>query len=364
MSERVKTNPHLRIRPHAYLDEPGFVAADPVTDHSSRIGDLRTVLVLAEATAFRPRDELQEFVGRVFGVGDPRGVVESLLDQELLVGEDSPHVEVERDRRRWTRDGWSPAFEFALATRDSLSAKGSLTEDSSEAVGRLQDDSLPLYEEYPEAETVELPDPGAGPFGTSIETVLSDGRVEKEPEPLTRQRLSSLLYLAFGQTGEVWFDDLGPFEGVGPFVKKTSPSGGSWHPTEVYLFTNGVGGVPDDLYHYSVKSHHLERLSTIDGRGPLTTDDVRSTLPDASEEPSLTTFYTSRVERNMIKYKDSHIFRVLQQDIGHLSETLRLLCRCEGRRVAIDTNCDVEAVETLLGVDHLEEPIFGRARVW
>lgn len=363
MSERVKTNPHLRIRPHTYLDESAFVATDLVTNYSSRIRDVRTVLILETATEFCHRDELREYVRRVFDVDDSREVVESLLEHNLLVREDSPHTEAERDCRRWTYEGWGPAFEFALATRDSLSDKGSVS-DTSPGVEKMQNSSIPLYKEYPGAETVELPDPNARPFDTSIAVTLSDGRVEKEPTPLTRPLLSSLLYLAFGQIGEVWFDDIGPYDDVGPFVKKTSPSGGSWHPTEVYLFTNGVDRIPDDLYHYSVKSHHLERLSTVDGGGRITMDDVQSSLPDVSEDPTVTIFYTSRVERNMVKYKDSHIFRVLQQDVGHLSETLRLLCRSEGRRITVDSNCDFEAVEKLLGVDHLEEPIFGYAQIW
>ncbi|MDF5808502.1 hypothetical protein P4123_14470 [Pseudomonas aeruginosa] len=46
------------------------------------------------------------------------------------------------------------------------------------------------------------------------------------------------------------------------FVRKTSPSGGSLHPVEVYPIVLNVDGIERGIYHYSVRRHGLERLWT------------------------------------------------------------------------------------------------------
>jgi hypothetical protein len=67
--------------------------------------------------------------------------------------------------------------------------------------------------------------------------------------PLPLNDLSHILYWVFGCQGICKV-----LEGFN-CLKKTSPSGGSLHPTEIYLLILNVTGIKCGLYHYNVQNH-------------------------------------------------------------------------------------------------------------
>lgn len=364
MSDRIKTNPFVRVRPHLYAEPPRFVAKDLVTHDSTKLKDHRLLELMDVASEFVERQQVVRVAGEIFEYGPDRAgaVVSSLEDRNVLIGEGSEHHELERDASSWLDDGWDEALAYHVGMRDVLSDLGSISDDEEKA-NRMREMDLPIYREYPAAETVSLPDPDEYEFDASIGDALyagSDGDdARRDREPMDREFLSTLLQMAFGQMDEVYFED------VGPFVKKTSPSGGAWHPTEVYLLASERSRLPSDLYHYSVKRHCLERLSTTEDVGPSAVANLQSLFEreQSGRGPEFVLLFTSVVDRNMIKYRDPRTFRVVQQDVGHLVETLRLLCRSESRRVDVRSDRDVAEIERHLGVDTLEEPVFGYAEL-
>ncbi len=80
-------------------------------------------------------------------------------------------------------------------------------------------------------------------------------RIFEAQSPMSIEELSIVLYYVWGCHG-YWpvYEDI-----VG--LKKTSPSGGDLHPTEVYPLITNVSGLDPGMYHYNVEKHRLQRLS-------------------------------------------------------------------------------------------------------
>lgn len=104
----------------------------------------------------------------------------------------------------------------------------------------------------------------------------------------------------------------------GPFLHKTSPSGGARHPTECRLIVSSPwAGLRPGVWDYLVEDHQLVR-----------TEDVPAPLLSSGELPYF--LITSRVERPMWRYRDPRSFRPVLIDAGHVVETLGLLLRAVG----------------------------------
>ena len=136
---------------------------------------------------------------------------------------------------------------------------------------------------------------------------------------------------------------------------KTCPSGGSRHPTEVYVVAGDVEAIEQGLYHYSVRRHgltrirpgcHLARLREILF--------VKKDLPGFV--PRAIFIYTSVVERSMFRYRESRSYRVVHHDVGHLIQNVSSIASSLGWRWYNGYSFHDDAVEEFLGVDGLTEP--------
>ena len=168
-------------------------------------------------------------------------------------------------------------------------------------------------------------------------------------DPLSLEEIGGFCYYAFGQTARKKL----PLTGW--HVRKTVPSGGSRHPTEVYAISLGPEGtLAPGLYHYDVEHHALDRL--VEGdlseacRAHLFIDER---LP--SFEPALVFVFTTIFERSMFRYRESRSYRVLSHDLGHLMENASLLAAALDRPCLRAYNLHDSEVERLLGLDLLEE---------
>jgi putative peptide maturation dehydrogenase len=109
-------------------------------------------------------------------------------------------------------------------------------------------------------------------------------------------------------------------------VRKTSPSGGSQHPVEVYPLVRSVDGVEPGLYHYAVEGHELEQLE------PLSAENAADLAVEftAGQEhfgaAQVLFILTARFARNFWKYQaHAKAYRVLLFDAAHLSQSLYLV---------------------------------------
>jgi putative peptide maturation dehydrogenase len=110
-------------------------------------------------------------------------------------------------------------------------------------------------------------------------------------------------------------------------LRKTSPSGGALHPTEVYPLIRNVEGIPPGVYHYSVEKHALEPMETLTAVevAALATTFAAGQLFPA--DAHATFVLTTRFYRSFWKYRrHKRAYAVLLMDVGHLSQTFYLVC--------------------------------------
>ena len=147
-------------------------------------------------------------------------------------------------------------------------------------------------------------------------------------------------------------------------VKKTSPSGGGLHPTEIYLLVQQVEGVAPGLYHYHAGEHALERLTT-----PIAPDGA------AEESAALHTLarrlvagqhwfadahvlvmLVPRFRRSYWKYRNhAKAYRALALDVGHLSQTLYVAATELGLGAFVTSAINEVEIERVFGLDALDE---------
>lgn len=266
-----------------------------------------------------------------------------LLDTEAADPEDDPtHI---ASRASWFSLGWSLPFYYHW--HSNMLPKF----DYSASAGVRDRERMREYyahEKPPDSyKTVEAERIALTPYRLASEQ-LRPVDAERDRQRLTFAEFSWFVYLAYGQTG--WRT----FPVSGRHVTKTSPSGGSRHPTEVYAIVLDVEGVPPGLYHYNVQAHGLEVLEY----GDLT-DFVFGSLLLPAIRPEFTCrsifVYATIFERSMFRYRESRSYRVVHHDIGHMMCTSRLLARELSRAVFHSYSLREHAVESKLGIDGLRE---------
>lgn len=136
---------------------------------------------------------------------------------------------------------------------------------------------------------------------------------------LSLRTLGAILRYVFGPIGTYE----APF---GPWLHKTSPSGGMRHPTEgVVLLSRGYEGIRPGAYAYDVERHGLAAVD----------EEYPNTVPFKSSGAAVGFLIRSRVERAMWRYRDPRAFRPVLMDAGHVIETLRLLLGLQGLGTAL-----------------------------
>ncbi len=165
-------------------------------------------------------------------------------------------------------------------------------------------------------------------------------------QPLDRDQLATLLYAVFGCQGTT---ELAPCFTV---LRKTSPSGGSIHPTEAYPLIRNVAGIEPGLYHYSSEHHALNLLE------PMAPDDVGRLAIDCGHgqiylgDAHLVVLLTSRWTRHLWKYRNiSRAYTTMLMDAGFLSQTWYLVATQLGLGTCFTGAIDAPTIEHRLKLD-------------
>jgi SagB-type dehydrogenase family enzyme len=114
-----------------------------------------------------------------------------------------------------------------------------------------------------------------------------------------------------------------------------------------------VDGVPPGAYHYDVEHHALEALTAGDHREAVRTGLLRRAQPAFTPRAAVIT--GTRFERTMWRYREAFSYRSVHHDLGHLSESLRLLARALRRNFVRGLDVEEAVIEPLLGLDGIEE---------
>jgi putative peptide maturation dehydrogenase len=167
---------------------------------------------------------------------------------------------------------------------------------------------------------------------------------------LTAAELSTLLRYVWGCHGTARVgDDL-------VVLKKTSPSGGSLHPIEVYPLVRAVEGIEPGLYHYSVESHGLEPVERMQaGEAEALGNAFLGGQWYFASAPVLFVM-AARFGRSFWKYRDhDKAYAAILLDAGHLSQTFYLVCTELGLGAFIAGAINDATIDDRLGLRTFEE---------
>jgi SagB-type dehydrogenase family enzyme len=280
--------------------------------------------------------------------------ISAFLDAEILVPADEDDDLLRRAKSRWAAYGWEPAFYLNWATRDYPFVDYS--EPDALATDRAMMDAYDLegprpanVKSYP-GTPISLPLPDSVQVA-SLSTALALGGFNVPT--LRRPGIAELTHVLFCVAGKIGSKQ---WPGQGELLRRTAPSGGARHPTELYVVALDVEGLGPGVYHYNVEAHGLDPIRDGDGIAA----DVAAAVRDIGErsliECHAVLVFTSLVERSMWRYRDSRSYRVILIDVGHMVMNFRCACETLGLGYFCGQGFDDGRLAALLSVDIDDEP--------
>jgi putative peptide maturation dehydrogenase len=175
-------------------------------------------------------------------------------------------------------------------------------------------------------------------------------RLFDRDEALSESALSSVLHAVYGCHA---YASMAP--GI-VALKRTSPSGGGLHPTEVYPLVIRTDGVEPGLYHYRGSDHVLELLR------PLTTEASEQLAAEFTAgqayfaSAAVLFVMTARFYRSFWKYRrHQKAYSAVLMDAAHLSQTLYLVCTELGLGAFVTAAVNGANIEEALRLDGVSE---------
>ncbi|EPX61706.1 hypothetical protein D187_010325 [Cystobacter fuscus DSM 2262] len=280
--------------------------------------------------------------------------IDELLGAGMLVMDADDQADGFRAQEEWSRYGWDEPFRFHWTInhierfnyrQDGRAADIQMMESFVKA-----ETPPPQYKEFTNKPFIALESNVDLEHG-SVEDAFIGRQGAPRDLPMTLREFSWLTKLAYGQTA------VRRLFVTGEHVAKTSPSGGSRHPTEVYPLVIDVEGLEPGLYHYSVKRHGLELLVAGNHTRFLREHIIcREDRPNF--RPRVAFVYTSIFARSMFRYRESFSYRVMHHDIGHLMTTFSLLLSSLSRPAYSAYSFHDEEVRSFLELDgYFEAPM-------
>jgi putative peptide maturation dehydrogenase len=168
--------------------------------------------------------------------------------------------------------------------------------------------------------------------------------------PLTQAELSTILHQVFGCHGHV------PVLDEIVAVKRTSPSGGGLHPVEAYPLVLRVEGVEPGVYHYRADEHALHLLEPLEPEEVERLADEFTCGQSYFASAGALFVLTARFHRNFWKYrKHQKAYSAVLMDVGHLSQTLYLVCAELGLGAFVTAAVNGVNIEERLGLEPFVE---------
>ncbi|MFE9561668.1 hypothetical protein ACFYM0_11210 [Streptomyces sp. NPDC006487] len=282
-----------------------------------------------------------------------KGSAEKIIDWLIFEGylvdcSDSEAAETADWLDQWNANGWRAAARYHARTFgypfEFYASDGSSAEDFRRMVAynqRQPDTDRARGRIVDAAVSHPLPDPAAelneARFGTVV-AGASPGR------KLNRDAVLDLLSLL---ARPIRADDM-PYARAAPLLRKTSPSGGSRHPTELTLLTSGLPDVLDGVYQVASVDGVLD---SVDSVWTPPADWLGLLGLAATTGPWALVLYSSFFARNRYRYREPRTFRTVHMDVGHLMTTCEFLGRANGWRVRQVQHLNGPEVAAHLGVD-------------
>jgi SagB-type dehydrogenase family enzyme len=146
------------------------------------------------------------------------------------------------------------------------------------------------------------------------------------------ERLKTLLVIALGKRSEVsctWTPV--------PLMRRTTPSGGSRHPTEGYFLSFDIPNLPSGWYHVQADPCELVLINSINQAD-------KQILYSEQVSSAGMIILTSNFKRTMYRYREPRAFRVPHMDVGHMLTTIEVLAK----ELNIPIRCHLNFNETYI----------------
>lgn len=200
-----------------------------------------------------------------------------------------------------------------------------------------------VFKTYQGITPVQLPGEIQFPDTTLCSLIKTDHTRNRTPLSLDIEDISRVLMLTCKLTARARHAN-------GEFYYRSAASAGALYPTEIYVAPQGVTGIEDGLYHFSIAHHGLCLLR----KGNLSPWIVKAAQSMSIKPPLLTVFFSAIFFRSAWKYRDrSYRYHLL--DTGHVLENLTLAFKAMGLPYAISYDFDDYEVNRLLGLDDFKE---------
>jgi hypothetical protein len=217
--------------------------------------------------------------------------------------------------QRWAQIGWGEPFDYLASTWDYP------FEDYSRGGQEVDKKRMTAYAEVEPDNQRMLPLKGAPDLALpDIDDAL--GYFSSDLDPINETNLlDHILNMAsVAALPIVWKQSRTP---GADYMKRTSPSGGCRHPSELYILALDVPGLSRGAYHVGVGEARLGRL-----RDLPSTERLRVDLPGAfrlGAPPRLVFIVSTEFGRNMYRYREARTLRTVYYDAGHLGGLLETL---------------------------------------
>lgn len=288
-----------------------------------------------------------------------QGLVDALWTRQLLVSpEDPKHRHLQEEAARLQQYGWYAAWDYRLMTHDyeflDYASDGNsldVTQMGEYSRTEADTDRSKFYPYALRSIALECPRQELLPrrFDYASQQFNADSSWSAES-------LFTLLVMTFGSTGLLRL----PWPGAHPAYRKTSPSMGARHATEVYLDVLDVKGLCPGWYHFCVENNALEFIMEPPKTSNIFMARTMRALGSASVRAVL--FLTVVFERSMFRYREPHVLRSLHLDVGHLCSSAETVAASLGICSGIIYDFPIDNVEHELGLRGLQEGMF--AAIW
>jgi SagB-type dehydrogenase family enzyme len=306
-----RLHPRCLIHPASIGGERLFVVD---TEAASPPLILRDHRVAAALSALPPRftreSALAEWAPTL--ADDAPLAFDSLAREGVLVRNSVAH----REHDEWAADGWWEAALFHHSTRDfpfvPMDEPGAAAVDA-ERMERYAAEAPPPPPaiDHGDRPRVQLPRVSPQAWDRHLDTLTGEERRAVDGVAL-------LLDVCAGVRREV---DFGP---QGTVYGKSVPSGGSRHPTELFVVSLAIDGLVPGVYHYSPPEHALVTVGEAPdlARWRHATFDLFERAP---RPPVGVVVFASLWERAMWRYRDDRSARAPFIDLGHVIQVFREL---------------------------------------
>ncbi|WP_327710390.1 SagB/ThcOx family dehydrogenase [Streptomyces sp. NBC_00464] len=182
----------------------------------------------------------------------------------------------------------------------------------------------------------------------TFKSVLEKRRTHRSfnDEPVGLDDFSTLLHYTFGPLRFIESGSMGVLQ------LRASASGGARHEAEAYVVIFNVAGLQPGVYRYDAIRH---------GLAPVGAEVPRATIERLIHEQTIATgaafcvFTTAVASRMAWKYPHPRAYKILLQNVGHLSQVFSMTAAALGLGAALTGAFRDDEVEELCKLDQVDE---------